>query len=118
MKTLTTMTAVAALIAGLSFANAQNAATPNDKTPPPSSINHGTVGTKSGSESSAAAQASMKSDKMTWKGNGKFCISQTAGSLTADCKFASMAACETAAKPKNLNCYAKGSATTGMKSKE
>lgn len=122
MKTLTTMTAIAALIAGISFAHAQNAATPNAKSPPPSGINAGTeTGTsdsKSGSQSSgsAAMKTGTASGKMAWKGNGKFCITQTAGGLEADCKFASMQACETAAKPKNLNCYAKGSATTGMKS--
>lgn len=125
MKALTTVTAIAALIAGISFANAQNATTPNDKTsPPPSSINAGTqAGTntsKSGMQSSgsAAMKSGKASGKMAWKGNGKFCITQTAGGLSADCKFASMQACETAAKPKNLNCYAKGSATTGMKSNE
>lgn len=121
MKTLTTMTAIAALVAGISFANAQNAATPNAKTPPPSSINAGgqtgTNDSKSGSQSSgsAAMKTGNASGKMAWKGSGKFCITQTAGGLEADCKFASMQACEAEAKPKNVDCYAKGSATTGMK---
>lgn len=55
MKTFTTMTAVAALIAGMSFANAQSSAT----NPPPSSINAGTqTGTgdsKSGAETKGTA---------------------------------------------------------------
>ncbi len=125
MKTFTTMTAVAALIAGLSFAHAQNAPKTDTQNPPPSSINagsqEGTTGQKSGSQTGGtAAQSSSAaaSDKMTWKGAGKFCISQSAGSLEMDCKFASIEACQSEAKPRNLNCLPNGNAgTTGMNQK-
>ena len=124
MKTLTTMTAIAALIAGISFANAQNSGNaPSNSATPPSSINSKATDTnssKSGSESSGAA---MKSDnkasgKMTWKGTGKFCITQSAGSLEMDCKFASIEACQTEAKPRNLACQpnANTGGTTGQNS--
>jgi hypothetical protein len=59
MKKLTTMTAVAALIAGVSFAHAQNAGNTNS----PSSINakqHSTEGAQSGSQSTATAQMKKK----------------------------------------------------------
>jgi hypothetical protein len=65
MKKLTTMTAIVTLIAGVSFAHAQNATTPGNKTPPPSSINAASPGTqdgKSGTESTAAAK--MKKNGM------------------------------------------------------
>lgn len=124
MKTLTTMTAIAALIAGISFANAQNSGnTPSNSATPPSSINSKATDThssKSGSESSGAA---MKSDskaagKMTWKGTGKFCIAQSAGSLDMDCKFASIEACQKEAQPRNLACQpnAGAASTTGQNS--
>lgn len=66
MKNLTTLTAIAALIAGVSFAHAQNATTPGNKTPPPSSINAASPGTqdgKSGTESTAAAKTKKKGMK-------------------------------------------------------
>lgn len=55
MKPLTTMTAIAALIAGVSFAQAQNSANTNS----PSSINakqHSTDGAQSGSENGTTAK--------------------------------------------------------------
>ena len=65
MKTLTTMTAIAALLAGISFANAQNSGnTPSNSAPPPSSINSkatDTTSAKSGSESSGAVEMKAKS---------------------------------------------------------
>jgi hypothetical protein len=121
MKSLTTFTAIAALIAGVSIASAQNAATPSNKVPPPSSINAGKAtgsGTaKSGSESTGAAHSSMSSGKMNVTGKSKFCISTAPGSNGLECKFASMAACEKAAKVQNRQCQKnpKMAGTTGMK---
>ncbi|MBI1204827.1 MAG: hypothetical protein GC182_20180 [Rhodopseudomonas sp.] len=64
MKTLTTMTAAAALIAGLSLANAQTAPS---TTPAPSSLNagtqSGTANTKSGNETKGAAAMHKKTTK-------------------------------------------------------
>ena len=74
MKTLTTLTAVAALVAGISFAQAQ-----------------GTMG-QTGSGSGMQAT-----------GTGAFCIA-TSPSGPLNCKYASLAACEKDAKPQNLNC--------------
>ena len=88
MKTLTTITAVAALIAGISFAQAQ-----------------GTMG-------SPPSGSDMKPQTM---GNSPFCIT-TSASGGLNCKYTSLAACEKDAKPQNLNCSpnpTKG--TTGSK---
>ena len=77
MKTLATFTAIAALIAGVSFAQAQ-----------------GTMGSPSSGTTIQKSQT---------VGNSPFCINISAsGGL--NCKYASMAACEKDAKPQNLNC--------------
>jgi hypothetical protein len=87
MKTLTTLTAVAALIAGVSFAQAQMGSPP------------------SGSGMQRAQTV----------GNSPFCIN-ISGSGGLNCKYASMAACEKDAKPQNLNCSPNpNKATTGSK---
>ena len=79
MKTLSTLTAVAALIAGMSIASAQMS---------PSG------GSSSSSSSDAAPQAI---------GSSPYCIAVSpSGSL--NCKYVSLAACEKDAKPQNLNC--------------
>ena len=78
MKTFTTLTAVAALIAGISIANAQ--------------------GTSSGSMGGGATQGQQQAI-----GNSPFCINTSAGGAL-NCKYASLAACEIDAKPQNLNC--------------
>jgi len=77
MKTLTTLTAVGALVAGISFAQAQGT-----MNPPP------------------AGSTMQKSQAI---GNSPFCIN-TSASGGLNCKYASMAACEKDAKPQNLNC--------------
>jgi hypothetical protein len=88
MKTLTTLTAVAALLTGISFAQAQ-----------------GTMG----SPSSSSMQKSQT------VGNSPFCIN-TSASGGLNCKYASMAACEKDAKPQNLNCSPNpNKSTTGAK---
>ena len=76
MKTLTTFTAIATLVAGVSFAQAQ-----------------GTMG-------SPPSGTAMQSQTV---GNSPFCINMSSsGGL--NCKYTSMAACEKDAKPQNLNC--------------
>ena len=88
MKILTTVTAIAALVAGVSFAQAQ-----------------GTMG-------SPSSGGSMQKSQTT--GNAAFCISSSSGSL--NCKYASMAACEKDAKAQNLNCSPNpNKGTTGSK---
>jgi hypothetical protein len=87
MKTLTTLTAVAALVAGISFAQAQ-----------------GTMGQTGGG---------MQAPQAT--GTGAFCIATSPGG-PLNCKYASLAACEKDAKPQNLNCSPNPKkSTTGSK---
>ncbi len=90
MKTLTTLAAVAALVAGVSFAQAQ-----------------GTMG-------SPSSGSSMMQKSQTI-GNAAFCINTSAtGGL--NCKYASMAACEKDAKLQKLNCSPNpNKSTTGSK---
>lgn len=75
MKTLTTLTAVVAFVAGISIAQAQ-----------------GTMG-KTGS--------GMQAPQTT--GNAAFCIATSPGG-PLNCKYASLAACEKDANAQNLNC--------------
>jgi len=90
MKTLTTLTAVAALIAGMSIASAQ--------------------GTMGQSGSSAAAPQTI--------GSSPFCIA-TSASGALNCKYVSLAACEKDAKPQNLNCSPNPNrGTTGSKQQQ
>ena len=87
MKALTTLTAIAALAAGISFAQAQ--------------------GMGSSSSPSSAAPQTI--------GSAAFCINTSAGGAL-NCKYASMAACEKDAKPQNLNCSPNPKkSTTGSK---
>jgi len=88
MKTLTTLSIAAALLAGISFANAQ--------------------GTGMG-------QSSMSGSGPQTIGSSPFCI-KTSASGALNCKYASMAACEKDAKAQSLNCSANPNrATTGSK---
>jgi hypothetical protein len=87
MKQLTTLPAVAAVIAGISVAQAQ-----------------GTMGSPSGSMQKAQTV-----------GNSAFCINMSGGG-GLNCKYASMAACEKDAKPQNLSCSPNpNKSTTGSK---
>jgi hypothetical protein len=88
MKTLTTLTAVAALIAGISIAGAQTSSM--DKS-----------GSPMGSSSTQAA------------GSGKFCIKGASGAL--NCQYASLAACQSAAKSGETCSPNPNSGTTGSK---
>jgi len=87
MKTLTTLTAIAALAAGISVAQAQMSSSP-----------------PSGGSMGAPQQM----------GNAAFCINSSGGGL--NCKYATLAACEKDAKPQNLNCLPNPKrGTTGSK---
>lgn len=113
MKTFTTLTAVAALVVGMSVASAQNKAGPAPAETSPSNLNAGTAtpGTpQSGTQSKGTAKAATvkkSGAKNTITGKSKFCISGKATANTWDCKFATLAACETAAKPVNEICQPK-----------
>lgn len=99
MKTITTLTAVAALIAGVSIAAAQGMS--------PSG------GSSSGaSKSMGAGSSSSGTSQQQAIGKGRYCIQSTSGTL--DCKYASLSACQKAAK--GQNCAPNpNSATTGQK---
>lgn len=89
-NTITTLTAVVALVAGVSLAQAQ-----------------GTMGKTSSPSTSMQAPQTI--------GNAAFCIN-TSASGALNCKYASMAACEKDAKPQNLNCSPNPKkSTTGSK---
>lgn len=75
MKTLTTLTAVAALMAGIAIASAQGTMTPKS----PATTGSGTMGS---------------STSVT--GSGKYCIKGVSGAL--NCQFASLSACQKVAK--------------------
>lgn len=113
MKTFTTLTAVAALVVGMSVASAQNKAGPAPADTSPSNLNAGTTtpGTpQSGAQSKAAVKSgAMKKagTKNTVTGKAKFCISGKASANTWNCSYATLAACETAAKPVNETCQPK-----------
>lgn len=88
MKALTTLTAVAALIAGISVASAQMS---------PSG---------SGSSMNKSANAT---------GSGKFCIETSKGG-SLQCKYASITACEKDAQAQGLRCSPNPkTGTTGAK---
>jgi hypothetical protein len=88
MKTLTTLTAVAALIVGVSIAAAQG---------------------------SMGSSMDKGSGPPKTTGNAAFCIN-TSESGALNCKYASMAACEKDAQPQNLQCSPNPSkGTTGSK---
>ena len=93
MKTLTTLTAVATLIAGISLAAAQTSTTP-----------------KSGAMGSSSSMGAQQAT-----GSGKFCIENSPGGAL-NCKYTTMAACEKDAKAQGQNCAANPtSGTTGSK---
>ena len=95
MKPLTTLTAVAALIAGLSIASAQS---PMGQRP---------------AKSDSMGNSSTQGAKIT--GTDKFCITSASGDAL-NCKYASLAACETDAKANNQTCSTNpNTGTTGSK---
>ncbi|MFN3657681.1 MAG: DUF3551 domain-containing protein [Pseudolabrys sp.] len=104
MKTLTTLTAVAALVAGMSVAGAQNMPSNPPENSSPNQINKGSLPDKnSGTQSQRGAKAPGRSGPSI-TGNGRFCLDATPGASTLDCKYQSMAACQEAAKPNFKNC--------------
>jgi hypothetical protein len=120
MKTITTLTAIAALIAGISIASAQNAGGPAPEGASPGNINKGEVGTdsgggQSGNESGRIARQPGGMNKKV-SGNGRFCIEISKGG-SVECTFASLEACTRDAQPRGLQCSANPNAmgTTGSK---
>jgi hypothetical protein len=122
MKTITTLTAIAALVAGISIASAQNSGGPAGQNASPGNINKGDdAGTRSsaqsGSESSGAAMKSggaMNAGRQA--GNGKFCIQVSKGTGGIECKYTTMASCEKDAQVQGLQCSANPKmGTTGSK---
>ncbi len=87
MKTLTTLTAVAALIAGMSIA---------------------------GAASSMDKSNAMSGSSMHITGTSQFCIKGASGAL--NCEYASLSACQKVAKS-GESCEAKPSTTTGSGTK-
>ena len=93
MKTLTTLTAVAALLAGISLAAAQTSPAPKS----------GAMG----SSSSMRAQQQVA-------GSGKFCLEQTPGGAL-QCNYASLELCQKDAKGSQKCSANPNSGTTGSK---
>jgi hypothetical protein len=88
MKTITTLTAIAALIAGISVAGAQGMSSP---------------------------QSSQPGGARLAAGSGKFCIEVSKGG-SLQCKYASITACEKDAQAQGLQCSPNPNAgTTGSK---
>ncbi len=135
MKALTTLTAVAALVAGVSVASAQMSPTVKGGAQTQNkNAAQSTTGSGTGSEHTAksatvkggaetqnknAAQSKMGSDMVNSEhkvfGKAKFCITEgRAGGLK--CTYKTMASCEKAAKPKGATCSTNPSiGTTGAK---
>ena len=90
MKTLTTLTAVAALIAGISLAAAQTSTAP-----------------KSGAMGSSSTMGAQQAT-----GSGKFCIEGAPGGAL-NCKYASLADCQKDAKSGQKCSPNPNSGTTG-----
>ncbi|HEX5507649.1 MAG TPA: hypothetical protein VFX37_04020 [Pseudolabrys sp.] len=91
MKAVTTLIAAAALVAGISVANAQ------------SSMSKGSMGSSSSMQKNAT-------------GSGKFCLQPSGSSSTMNCKYQTMASCQQAAKSAKGSCVANPNAsTTGSK---
>ena len=120
MKTITTLTAIPALVAGISIASAQNPGGPAGQTASPSSINKGSdsstpAGAQSGSQSGGSAmQSGAAKSRVT--GTGKFCIQVSKSGGGLECNFASLAACTKDAQPRGLQCSPNPNlGTTGSK---
>lgn len=120
MKTLTTLTAIAALVAGISIASAQNQGGPSPQGASPSNINKGSddssrAGAQSGSQSTSSTMQTTGA-KDTVVGTGKFCVQISTSGGGIECKFASLEACTKEAQPRGLQCSPNPKmATTGSK---
>ena len=90
LKTLATLTTIAALAAGISIASAQGTMSPKSPTAPGSGLPSGSVNTI---------------------GSGKFCIKGASGAL--NCQYASLSACQQVAKSGETCSANPNSATTG-----
>lgn len=100
MKYLSTVTAVAALVVGMSIASAQAPSGMQNQSP---------------SNSGAAKDSSAKPVKQAVKGNDPFCIVNKIGGQM-NCKYASLDACQKDPKLNGRQCVAKpGAGTSGAK---
>jgi hypothetical protein len=110
MKTMTTLISVAALIAGMSIAVAQNQGGSAEPGASPSNINKGSDDTtrassQSGNESKDTAMQRTGANKsVNATGSGKFCIEVSKGGGSVQCKYASVTACEKDAQVQGLQC--------------
>jgi hypothetical protein len=115
MKTLTTLTAIAALVAGISIASAQNQGGQKGSDASPSNINKG-ADTNGAAKSGSTAMQPGGSKSRVATGTGKFCVQISKSSGSLNCKFASMDACEKEAQAQGLQCQPNpNSGTTGAK---
>ena len=121
-KSATTFIAIAALVAGLSTASAQNAGGPAPSGSSPGNINAGAPSStaekgQSGSESGGTAMRGSGTQRKIVSGHGQYCMTTAAGSNGLDCRFASMAACQKEAKTMSRQCAPNPNigGTTGMK---
>lgn len=112
MKILTTLTAVAALVLGMSIAAAQTPTTNKMQTQDKASGTQMDLNTSAGANAKSGKTASPGPKTI---GMAAFCINTSANGAL-NCKYASMAACEKDAKPQNLNCSPNPNmGTTGAK---
>ena len=107
MKTITALTAIAALVVGISIASAQNSGGAAGQNASPGNINKGAdpstrSGAQSGSESSGSAMQSSGTSKGRVTGNGQFCVEVSKGG-GVECKYTSMSACEKDAQPQGFS---------------
>jgi hypothetical protein len=118
MKTLTTLTAVAALLAGMTIAGAQNMPSNPPENASPNQVNKGSVpGVNSGTQSPRSAKRRGKSGPSV-TGGAKYCLQSTPGSSTLDCRYRTMAACQQIARTDYKNCVENprsGRSTTGSR---
>jgi len=114
MKTITTLTAVAALLAGITVASAQMDRPADNNRANATQYNSQAADPANSTRSSGAAPSAGSQQAM---GNAPFCITTSASNGSLNCKYASMAACETDAKPQNYQCSPnpKKMGTTGSK---
>ena len=105
MKTLTALTAAAALIAGMAIAGAQNAPSMPPENSSPNQINKGSLPEKnSGTQSQRSAKTAGPAKQSNITGNARFCMEMTPGG-GLECKYQTMASCEQAGKPNNRICH-------------
>jgi len=114
MKTLTTLTAIAALLAGITVASAQDRAPDNNRA---NATQYNSQAADPANNTRSSGVAPSAGSQQQAMGNSPFCITTSASNSSLNCKYASMAACEVDAKPQNYQCSAnpKKMGTTGSR---